>query len=504
MRGRVAAVIAWGRMADDESRDEHLTTGKASFGGARYPEEDVRDTDMFRPFFRRRRTWLTAIALAGLTLVGTLVRPEVAGEPTLDPAQVAVGLGIFICIAFLWLTEALPLAATALLVPVLATATGVMDMTEALAGFAHPLIFLFFGGFALASAMAYQGVDRWIAGRVVALGRGGFLRIAALLFSVTAFLSMWMSNTATAAMMLPLVLGILGRMDVPRSGKNALFLLLGVAYSASIGGVGTLIGSPPNAIAAGKLGIGFGEWMRFGVPAVLVLLPLMTGLLWLLFRPERGGRIEAAVGTFVFNWHRKVMLAVFAAAALCWIFGAKLGEWLGVGASMDTLVALAAVLALLFFRVVRWRDIDRGTDWGVLLLFGGGITLSAVLGKTGASLYLAREFTALVSAWPTLLVIAAVVGFVIFLTELSSNTATAALLVPIFFAVASELGMSAESLVLPLAVAASCAFMLPVATPPNAIVFGTGLVPQREMMRAGIVLNLVFIVALTVLARLLL
>jgi solute carrier family 13 (sodium-dependent dicarboxylate transporter), member 2/3/5 len=424
----------------------------------------------------------------------------------LDSRQVGIGMGIFVCIAFLWLTEALPLAATALLVPVLAVISGVMDVKSALAGFAHPLIFLFFGGFALASAMAYQGLDRWIAGRIVAAGKRSFVRVSFLLFGVTALLSMWMSNTATTAMMMPLVLGILAQMH-PDGGKssarNAIFVLLGTAYAASIGGIGTLVGSPPNAIAAQKLGIGFGEWMRFGVPAVLVLLPLMILVLWWTCRPESGEPVEVHREPFVFNWHRIVTLAIFAATAICWIFGAKLGAWLGIGDSMDTVVALAAVLALLYFRVVRWRDIDHGTDWGVLLLFGGGITLSSILGNTGASRFLALEFSALVETWPPILVIGAVIAFVIFLTELSSNTATAALMVPIFFAVGVELDIEPARLVIPLALAASCAFMLPVATPPNAIVFSTGRVPQREMMRVGLILNLVFVLALTLLARLL-
>ena len=483
---------------DDEPN--HVEEGKATCHGAWYPREDVEGTDMFRPFFRRRRTWLVVSGLVALVVAALWLRPEVPADAGLDSGQVGIGMGIFICIAFLWLTEALPLAATALLVPVLAVVTRVMDVKSALSGFAHPLIFLFFGGFALASAMAYQGLDRWIANRIVQAGNQSFMRISLLLFGVTALLSMWMSNTATTAMMMPLVLGILGQMA--SGGRNAVFLLLGVAYSASVGGIGTLVGSPPNAIAAQKLGIGFGEWMRFGVPAVIVLLPLMILVLWWTCRPEHLGRVDIRKEAFAFNWHRVVTLLIFAATALCWMGGAFLGKWLGIGDAVDTVIALVAVLALLYFRVVRWRDIDRGTDWGVLLLFGGGITLSTVLGKTGASLFLATGFSSLVGTWPGILVIAAVVMFVIFLTELSSNTATAALMVPIFFAVAGELGLEAGKLVIPLALAASCAFMLPVATPPNAIVFGTGKVPQREMMRVGLALNLVFVVALTLLARL--
>ncbi|MCU0753246.1 MAG: SLC13 family permease, partial [Akkermansiaceae bacterium] len=173
---------------------------------------------------------------------------------------------------------------------------------------------------------------------------------------------------------------------------------------------------------------------------------------------------------------------------------------LGVGGAFDTVVAITAILALLYFRVVRWQDIDRGTEWGVLLLFGGGLALSGVMRDTGASLFLARLLTETISTWTMPLVIGAVVLFVIFLTEISSNTATAALLVPIFHAVGGELGIAPAMLVIPLALAASCAFMLPVATPPNAIVFATGRVPQRVMMKNGFALNLIFTILLTLLS----
>lgn len=473
---------------------------------SQYPREDLEETDMFAPFFKRRRTWLVLTGLAFLVLAGGLLplpmREQAAAG--LDPAMVRIGLGIFACVAFLWLTEAMPLAATALLVPVLAALLGVSSLEASLTSFANPLIFIFFGGFALASAMAYQGVDRWLAHRLVRVGSGRFIPVSILLFSCSAFLSMWMSNTATTALMIPLALGILSRMgEEGKRPANVVFLLLGLAYSASIGGLGTIIGSPPNGIAAKALGIGFAQWLAFGIPAVLVLLPAMIALLYWTCRPERGIRMELAVETFTFNWHRRMTLVIFGTAALCWIFGGKIAPLLGITDSWDTFVALAAVFALLYFRVVRWRDIDKGTDWSVLLLFGGGLALSNVLRDTGASLFLARLLSAGVENWPVILVIGAVVAFVIFLTELSSNTATAALLVPIFLSMSGEIGVDASKLVTPLALAASCAFMLPVATPPNAIVFGTGKVPQNRMIRVGLVLNLAFIILLTLLSALL-
>jgi sodium-dependent dicarboxylate transporter 2/3/5 len=423
----------------------------------------------------------------------------------LDAAQVRLGLGLFACIAFLWMTEALPLSITALLVPVLAAAMGLGGLKGNLASFANPLIFVFFGGFALASALSAQGLDRWLAIQLGRMGKGKFLAVSIWLFVGTAVLSMWMSNTATAAMMLPLALGILNQFRVGKAHSgNTCFLLLGLAYSASIGGLGTIVGSPPNGIAAKQLGISFSEWMAFGVPAVAVLLPAMIVLLWLLLKPENltVDSPDVEEPKFSFTKMRWITLGIFGFAALAWMFGGRLGPMLGID-DMDAWVALVAAIALVVCKVVGWKEIQEGTDWGVLFLFGGGLALSSVLGSSGASLFMARLLGATLEAWPLWAIIAAIVCFVIFLTELSSNTASAALLVPIFFTMAIELELPATQLILPLALAASCAFMLPVGTPPNAIVFGSGRIPQRTMMKTGIWLNLIFIALITALSLLL-
>lgn len=447
-----------------------------------------------------RRVLLTGLGFLLLFLLQRfLPLPDTGGAA--DPEQVRTGLAIFACIAFLWLTEALPLAVTALLVPVLGTLLRVTELKPAMTAFADPLIFLFFGGFALAAAMSRQGLDRWIAQSLVRAAKGRFLPVACGLFAATAAISMWISNTATTAMMLPLALGLLARLesDGPKPA-NALFLLLGLAYSASIGGLGTVIGSPPNGIAAERLGLDFAGWMKFGVPCVLVAMPLMVGVLYLHVRPRRDLTIRMEIEAFRFDRGRLVTLAIFAATAGCWTASTWLGPALGIAQSFDTLVALAAVVALVFAGVVKWREIERGTDWGVLLLFGGGLCLSALLKDTGASVYLAGRLGAAVDGWPQVAIIAAVVAFVIFLTELTSNTACAALFVPVFATLAEQLGLAPAQLVTPLALAASCAFMLPVATPPNAIIFASGRVPQQQMVRAGLRLNLAFIALLTLIA----
>ncbi|MEK6230652.1 MAG: DASS family sodium-coupled anion symporter [Luteolibacter sp.] len=431
--------------------------------------------------------------------------PDSVALQGLDPAKIRLGLAFFACIAFLWMTEAMPLAVTALLVPVLGAAMGLSGVRESLASFAAPPIFLFFGGFALASALSAQGLDRWIAEKLARLGKGRFIPVSILLFTATALLSMWMSNTATIAMMIPLALGILGRFKADGAmANNSHFLLLGLAYSASIGGLGTIVGSPPNGIAAKQLGIGFSEWMVFGIPAVLVLLPAMIFTLRLLLKPSEtaAGSISIRDEPFLWTVPRKLTLAIFALTAMSWICSSQLGRIMSI-ADIDTWIALAAAALLAASRVVTWQEIDRGTDWGVLFLFGGGLALSGILGSSGTSLFMARLLGGAIDTWPLWALIAAVVTFVVFLTELSSNTASAALLVPIFYSMAKEFDLPAAQLILPLALAASCAFMLPVGTPPNAIVYATGRIPQPVMLRAGFVLNLLFIILITAMSLIL-
>jgi sodium-dependent dicarboxylate transporter 2/3/5 len=430
--------------------------------------------------------------------------PEAKALEGLDPGLVRLGLALFVGIAFLWMTEALPLAITALLVPVLAAVMGLSGVKDSLASFAAPPIFLFLGGFALASALSAQGIDRWLAGKLAQLGKGKFVPVCLYLFAGTALLSMCVSNTATTAMMIPLALGIISQFRTEGAApKNTYFLLLGVAYAASIGGLGTIVGSPPNGIAAKALGVSFSEWLKIGIPAVLVLLPAMVATLHFLLKPSNeGGAIEVKAERFDFTPQRKITLAIFTAAALGWIFGTPLGKLLGIS-DTDTWVALAAIGLLAATRVVSWQEIQNGTDWGVLLLFGGGLALSAVLGSSGASLFMARLLGGAMGAWPLWAIIMGVVAFVIFLSELASNTATAALLVPIFMAMALEFDVDAAKLVLPVTIAASCGFMLPVGTPPNAMVFATGRIPQRSMIRVGFVMDLVFIALITALSLLL-
>ena len=408
-----------------------------------------------------------------------------------------VGLSILAFAAILWLTEAVHVSITALMVPMLAVAMGVFDTTSALSHFSNPVIFLFLGGFALAAALHTQQLDQAIADKMLLMAKGNMRNAVFLMFAATAGLSMWISNTATTAMMLPLALGLLEKIDSREEPGTYIFVLLGIAYCASIGGIGTLVGSPPNAIAAANTGLDFTGWMKMGMPIALLLLPLMVVLLYVLTRPQLNHTFEIDHKPVEWNHTRILTLVIFGLTVLCWIFSSTLSAALGGLKDFDTLIAISAILALGVSRVVTWKDIEKTTDWGVLLLFGGGLALSAVLKTTGTSVFLAETLSELLNHAGGIVTMLVVVTFVVFLTEFASNTASAALLVPVFASVAESLGVNPIVLSVLIAISASCAFMLPVATPPNAIVFGSGYVPQRSMMRVGLFLNFLCIVVIT-------
>ncbi|TXD97953.1 DASS family sodium-coupled anion symporter [Psychrobacter frigidicola] len=410
------------------------------------------------------------------------------------------GLAMLFFIGVLWLTEAIHVTITAILVVVIGALIGLPDFDAeiGLQSFANPIIYLFFGGFALAAALHVQQLDRKIALKILSLAGGNLRTAVFLIFAVTAFLSMWISNTATAAMMLPLVLGILTKVDRENDRGTFVFVLLGVAYSASLGGLGTIVGSPPNAIAAKALNIAFIDWMKFGIPMMLVLLPVLLGAMYIFLKPNLNRQVTLIEDEpIAWNKPRVLTIIVFIVTALSWIFSKKIGAALDI-TDTDAVVALTAAAAVVSLGLVSWKEVSDNTDWGVLMLFGGGIALSTVLKVSGASLVLGMTVANALSAAPLIVVVLAVSAFIIFLTEFASNTASAALLVPVFAAIAEQMGLPPAVLVMIIGIGASCAFMLPVATPPNAIVFGTGLIKQSEMIRVGVILNIIatFIVGL--------
>ena len=414
------------------------------------------------------------------------------------------GLALLAFVAVLWLTEALHVTVTALLVPLLAIALDLVSTKQALVAFADPTIFLFFGGFSLATALHIQKLDKMIANKIMALARGNLFIAIIYLFLITAFLSMWMSNTATAAMMLPLAMGILSQLDHEKEHNTYVFVLLGIAYSASIGGMGTLVGSPPNAIVASNLHLTFADWLWYGLPIMIILLPLMIGTLYIIFKPKLHINFEQSFERIEMNSVRVLTLVIFVVIALTWVFSGQINPLisglLGLQkniASFDSVVALLAAIVICSTGIASWKQIQESTDWGVLMLFGGGLTLSAVLKDSGASKILADSIVFMIEGQHFYLIGLLVATFIIFLTEFTSNTASAALLVPIFISIAQSLGMPEIGLALIIGLGASCAFMLPVATPPNAIVFGSGQVKQSEMVKAGFVLNLVCILVIS-------
>ena len=454
-----------------------------------------------------------------------------------------------------WMTEALPLSATALLPIVAIPALTEVGVADATAPYADPIVFLFLGGFLIAIAMQKWDLHRRIA--LLTLRRVGThpRRVVLGMMIATAFLSMWVSNTATTLMMLPIALSVL-TLVVERSGAAAgatdgedvgdsgrplsetiadprvktfgVALVLSVAWSASIGGLGTLLGSPPNAIVAGYISSELGEtvqfidWMLLGVPLVVVFIALAWLLITrVLFRIDLeeipGGKemIQEQIDELgPMSQGEKVVLGVFVSAAFLWVVPPLLSNIDAVGSALpwigtldDTAIAIAAGIALFLLpgesggrrrMALEWQDAEDGLPWGVLLLFGGGLSLAAAVASSGLDEWFGTQVESL-GALPVILLVAAVVAIVLLLTEMTSNTATAATFIPVLGGVAVGIDVDAATLLIPAALAATCAFMLPVGTPPNAIVFGSGVVRIGEMARGGAVLNVVGVVLITLL-----
>jgi len=496
------------------------------------------------------------LAVFGFALAGTAA---IAASPR--PAGLSVGGQYAIATMFfagvLWVTRALPLPVTALSIPVLLTGFGVYtELAPALYGFADPLIFLFLAGFMLANALQKYNIDRRIALWMMSrLGWSPRLLILAIMLA-TAFLSMWVSNTATTAMMTPIALGVLaqvlGREAVATSeepfSNMQIATLLGTAYAASVGGVGTLIGTPPNAVLVGYLDqfldyqVTFADWLAIGLPVVVVTLPVVWWILTFVLYPPEVSDVTAARSEAERYLEEEGPLSprgrrvavIFVATAALWVLGGLGGVFESVlpetvhttlfggdggtlfgtsghrGLLYFPLVGLYAIPALVLADTVDWDDLED-IDWGTILLFGGGLSLANGLAQTDATEWLADTVFRSVVGAPILVVVGAVVMFVILLTEMTSNTATTSITAPLLIGLggvlAGTLGLDrvAASIFLAVAgtIAASYAFALPVSTPPNAIVFGSGHMKQDHMLRAGMLLNILMTVLLTLLITLL-
>jgi len=468
------------------------------------------------PYGRRQRIGL---ALGPMLFVLMLVVPapeglSVAGWHT---AAVAVLMAVW------WISEALPIPATSLVPLVLFPLLGAGTIRETAAPYANPLIFLFLGGFLIATAMQRWGLHKRIALRIIHLvGTGPHALVAGFMLA-SAFLSMWVSNTATAMMMLPIGLSVVQLAEQAESKNDlhrhfALALLLGIAYGCNIGGMATLIGTPPNALLAGFVEeqygrtISFVDWLSVGLPLVVVGLPLTFLILTRVVFPLRmtalpGGRalIEAGLAQLDRISRGEGWVAVvFTLTALLWITRPLLEDLLP-GLS-DAGIAMAGGLILFVIPVDLKRGVfvhswatARQLPWGTLLLFGGGLSLASAFVRTELSTWIGHTLEVL-AFLPVLVAVLIVVAVIVFLTELTSNTATTAAFLPVLAALALGIGQNPLLLAIPAVLGASCAFMLPVATPPNAIVYGSGRVPIPQMSKAGILLNLLFLVLITALA----
>ncbi|MCK6458751.1 MAG: DASS family sodium-coupled anion symporter [Planctomycetes bacterium] len=431
-----------------------------------------------------------------------------------------------------WLTEAVEIEVTALLPIALFPMLGILPLGKTTANYGADVIYLFLGGFVLARAIARWGLDRRIAFATLRLVGTRPKAIVAGLMGATAFISMWVSNTATCAMMVPIVLSVVDVALRRRSGKGlaetggipesdrdlrnfALAALLGVAYASSIGGLGTIVGSPPNGILVrfveqtSGAKVSFLDWMRIGLPVAAIFLPLAWFLNTTVMFPTRMGEIEGGREYVREEWARlgpmsrgeRVTLVVFVVTALLWITAPLLSRWKIGGAAplaglSDAGIAITAAIALFLIpvdraagkRVMDWTDAVK-LPWGVLILFGGGLALASAIEANGVPGYIG-SLAAGLAGWPTWAVVLAVIAIMTFMSEVTSNTAQVATMLPILAALAPALGIRPGLLLVPATVAASCAFMMPVGTPPNAIVFGTGLVRMPQMMKAGLWLNL--------------
>ena len=406
------------------------------------------------------------------------------------------GLALLVFIGILWLTEAFHITITALLVPVFAIGLGVLNTKAAFAPFSEPIIFMFFGGFVIAAVLNIQKIDLWIANHVIRLARGNLKLTIFYLFAVTNLLSFFINNTAVAALMLPLTLGILHKVEMKNNRNLYVFVLLGIAFSASIGGIATLVGSAPNAILASQIKVSFSEWLAYGVPVTFLLLIAMIISLLIVLRPNFNVPFDVEIEEIPMTGKRVITLVVFSLTALFLIFSSALEpvvrNALGLTSairSFDALIAMIAVMAFTLSGTATWSQIQDRTEWGVLLLCGGGMVLSIVLKDTGASKILAETIVSYIGHKNWWLMAIVMTAFILFLTEFTSNTASAALLMPIYISVATSLGLPPISLAAIIACGASCAFMLPIATPPNAIVFATGYIKQKDMLQVGLILN---------------
>ncbi len=440
-------------------------------------------------------------------------------------AWLVVAVALFM--AVWWATEAIPVPATSLLPMILLPVLDITSLKAATLPYSSPVIYLLLGGFIVAMALARWNLHRRIALNILVRAGDHPAGIIGGFMFATALISMWVSNTAAAMMMLPIVLSV-AAVSVPADHVRHPFtvaMLLGVAYSASIGGLGTLVGTPPNALVAGFMAesygvqIGFAQWLLFGLPMVFVMVPVAWFVLVKIAFPLKGFHVASAqevlqgelVAMGSLSRPERRVLYVFCFVASAWVFRPVLQGVPGLANLSDT--GIAIIGALLMFMTPSGSLEEKGSflldwetaqklPWGVLLLFGGGLSLAAAISASGLAEWLGDALSVF-TVWHKLVLILALVTVTIFLTELTSNTATTAAFLPVLGAIAAAADFNPMMLAAPAALAASCAFMLPVATAPNAIVYGSGQVSIPQMARAGFGVNIIGIFVISFIAYLL-
>ena len=471
---------------------------------------------------RARHQWVGLFFGPLLAIVMLLAgAPEGLGIAAWRTAAIGVLMAVW------WATEAVPIAATALLPLVVFPILDIASIHDAARPYSNKVIYLFLGGVIVAVAMLRWNLQRRIALNVLQVVGGKGRSLIGGFMIASAVLSMWVTNTSTTMMLLPIAVSIIGvihgsaaTLSEKERQDFQWALLLGIAYSASIGGMMTLVGTAPNALLAAFMQdtygheIDFARWMLVGIPLALVMLPLSWLVLTrLVFRVDfvTSGEARSELTRMVKEMGRitvpEIRVAViFTCMALLWMTRPLLTHVPGLGALDDSSIAMAGAIALFIVPsgsredplLLRWNYAER-LPWGVLILFGGGLSLAGAVSNTGLAEWLGTSLQA-IGDLPLWVIVAAAAAMIIFLTELTSNTATTATVLPVVGAIAIEAGVDPIMLTVPVTLAASCAFMLPVATPPNAIVFGSGMLTIPTMARAGLALNLIGITLVSVAA----
>ncbi|MEL6811546.1 MAG: DASS family sodium-coupled anion symporter [Bacteroidota bacterium] len=451
-----------------------------------------------------------------------LMYPGDLFSETLDPV-----IAIAAWMILWWISEAVSISVTALLPLALFPLLGVMDIKAVSSNYANPIVYLFFGGFVIALALEKVQLHKRIALSILRLTGTKANGIILGFMIATALMSMWISNTASTVVMLPIAVSVIGLLIddadgfTKRDQNFALAIMLGIAFSANIGGMATLIGTPPNSVMLAFLNetynidIGFFQWMKLGVPFSIVMLAIAYFFIVKVFYPNRLGTISAS-GDIIQTELKKlgpmsrgewVVLIIFLCTALAWILRGSLNNWFPNLKLTDTTISMIAAVAMfvipLEFKTggfpLKWEDTSR-LPWGILILFGGGLALASGLTQAGF-IDAIGDYISSQDNWSVWIITAVLIVLMLFMTELMSNVALVTILVPLVVGIAIGMDTPILQMVIPVTLAASCAFMLPMATPPNAIVFASGHIKVAQMARIGIVLNIVSVLLLILIAN---